>query len=80
MYKVSNVEEHYFNNNIGNMIEIERKSINGGVSNETLIRQCRFSMVRKKYIEYLHEKDKEFGQEFSQTQLFLNFYEDLLKS
>jgi hypothetical protein len=79
MYKVTNVEEHYFNNNIGNILEIERKSANGGASNEQLIRQSKFTMVRKKYIEYLHEKDKDFGLEFCQTQLFLNFYEELLR-
>jgi hypothetical protein len=60
------------------MIEIERKSSLGGISGEQLIRQSRFSMVRKKYIEFLHEKDKDFGVEFCQTQLFLNFYEELL--
>jgi hypothetical protein len=64
MVKTSRVEEHYLTNTVEN--------------DDSGIRYSRFSIVRRKFIEFLSEKDKCFGAEFGQTQIFLNYYNELM--
>jgi hypothetical protein len=63
MIKTSRVEEHYLTNNI-DILDDNRYS--------------RFSIVKRKFMEFLQEKDKCFGAEFGQTQIFLNYYNELM--
>ncbi len=65
MIKTSIVEEHYLSNSMCTLDNTEN-------------RYSRFSLVRRKFIEFLKEKDKCFGAEFGQTQIFLNYYNDLM--
>jgi hypothetical protein len=76
MIKMSGVEEHYLINNMGNIFHnIDSASI---AQDEKLIRYSRFSIVRRKFVEFLEDKDKHFGAEFSQTQIFLNYHNDII--
>ena len=76
MIKISGVEEHYLTNNMGNLFH---NSDPASISqDEKLIRYSRFSIVRRKFVEFLDDKDKYFGSEFSQTQIFLNYHNDII--
>lgn len=40
-------------------------------------RPSQYNFIRRKYLDFMNEKDKSFGQLFTHTQLFINYFEDL---
>ncbi len=42
-----------------------------------VLKPSQYNVIRNTYVQSLNPKDREFGTKFSQTQIFINYFEDI---
>lgn len=62
-----------------NIVDDDNLSINSNssVKNTNVLKPSQYTVIKSVYIDSLNDLDKSFGKYFVDTQLFLNYFEDI---